>query len=93
MLNFLRFFKNETITYEVYKVRFLSGIGATIFFYVSFALNLFSFRGGLMLTLFLCFAFSGIFALYNFYRAVMAGLGVYDLKGLLTAFKKLIEKI
>lgn len=34
------FFKNETITYEVYRSQFIGGIGASIFFYLSFALNI-----------------------------------------------------
>ena len=46
-----------------------------------------------LLGVLLAAAASSIFAMYNLYRAIMAGLGVYNLKGLLTVFKKLIDKI
>lgn len=88
-----RFLKNETITYESYRARFIGGLLATIVLWILYTLNIPSFNFALALILLILNVLSIIFTVYNLYRAILAGLGVYDLKGLLTVFKKLIEKI
>ncbi len=89
----LDFLKNENITYEMYRGRFVKGLCTTIALLFVFSLNLLSRIFVLQLAILLAYILSVIFTLYNLYRAILAGIGVYDFKGLLMVFKKLIDKL
>ena len=93
MSKIMSLLKNETITYEIYIKRCKISLATTIGLYFLYGSNLFSFNFVFLLGVLLAYATSIIFTLYNLYRAIMAGLGVYNLKGLLKVFKKMIDKI